>query len=498
MTGALPPVSDIISFLRSKSEKDRALVERAYGAACKAHDGQRRFSGEPYFIHVYETAKKLAEIGMDAPTVAAGFLHDSVEDGLVSEEDMMRDFGEEVLFLVRGVTKLGKLRYQGLERHAESLRKLFIATAQDVRVLIIRLADRLHNAQTLSGHPSEEKRKRIAVETLEVFVPLADRLGMGKIRGELEDAAFPYTHPKEYKEVHELLKQRKALDEGYLKKIHHSLQKKLADAGIQRAHIDYRAKHMYSLYRKLERKKMDSDKIYDIVALRLIVPTIADCYSALGVIHNAWRPLPGRIKDYIAVPKPNGYQSLHTTIFTGDGGIAEIQIRTPEMHEESEFGIASHLAYKGRPISAQNNPMKREPQWISQLLDWQKNVSESKEFLSELKMDFFKHRVFVFTPKGDVIDLPDESSVVDFAYAIHTDIGNHMSGAKVNKKMMSLDTKLHNMDIVEILTRKDAKPSIKWLKCARTTLARKHIRAAIPDEGLSLKNILPRFGTRRG
>ncbi|MEK7134193.1 MAG: RelA/SpoT family protein [Patescibacteria group bacterium] len=494
MHKTLPSVKDVVSLLHSKSEKDKALVERAYEAAQKAHEGQKRFSGEPYFIHVYETAKKLAEIGMDAPTVAAGFLHDSVEDKLVTEEAILRDFGEEVLFLVRGVTKLGKLRYQGLERHVESLRKLFIATAQDVRVLIIRLADRLHNAKTLGGHASEEKRKRIAIETLEVFVPLADRLGMGQIRGELEDAAFQYAFPKEYKDVHDLLKKRKALDEGYIKKVHHSLQKRLAESGIKTVRMDERVKHMYSLFQKLKRKQMESDKIYDIVALRLIVPTVADCYAALGVIHNAWRPLPGRIKDYIAVPKPNGYKSLHTTIFTGDGGIAEIQIRTPEMHGESEFGIASHLAYKSGKHKKQSGAIEKDLPWINQILDWQRGVSESDEFLSTLKMDFFSNRVFVFTPKGDVINLPEKSSVVDFAYAIHTDIGNHMSGARVNQKMVSLDTELKNGDIVEIQTRKDAKPSSKWLKCARTTLARKHIRSTITEDGLGFSKLLPRFG----
>ncbi len=489
-----PKLSDIISLLHGKSEKDRMLVERAYEIAQKAHAGQTRLSGEPYFVHVYETAKKLAEIGMDAPTVAAGFLHDSVEDKLISEETILKDFGEEVLFLVRGVTKLGKLRYQGLERHVESLRKLFIATAQDVRVLVIRLADRLHNVKTLGGHTSEEKRKRIAVETLEVFVPLADRLGMGHIRGELEDAAFQYAFPKEYTEVYDLLKRRKALDEGYIKKVHHSLQKKLAEAGIKTVRMEERVKHMYSLFQKLARKKGDSDKIYDIVALRLIVSTVADCYAALGVIHNAWRPLPGRIKDYIAVPKPNGYKSLHTTIFTGDGGIAEIQIRTPEMHDESEFGITSHLTYKGIGHKKQSGMIEKDLPWINQILDWQRGVSESKEFLSTLKMDFFSNRVFAFTPKGDVINLPEGSSVVDFAYAIHTDIGNRMAGAKVNKKMVSLDTKLRNGDIVEILTRKDAKPSGKWLAFARTTLARKHIRATNPSGGLGIKSLLPKFG----
>jgi len=488
-----PAVKDVLALLRSKSEKDRVLIENAYEAAEKAYEGRKRLSGEPYFIHVYETAKKLAEVGMDASTVAAGFLHDSVEDNLLSEDTVREKFGAEVLFLVLGVTKLGKLRYHGLERHAESLRKLFIATAQDVRVLIIRLADRLHNVKTLDGHESEEKRERIAIETLEVFVPLADRLGMGSLRGELEDAAFRFAYPKEYKEVHGLLKERKALDQEYITKIHRSLQKKLSEAGIKVVRMDERAKHMYSLYQKLHRKKMESDKIYDIVALRVIVPTVADCYSVLGIVHNTWRPLPGRIKDFIALPKPNGYRSIHTTIFTGDGGIAEIQIRTPEMHEEAEYGIASHLSYKNSS-DGKGGWTKQEPEWITQLLDWQKNVSESKEFLSELKMDFFKHRVFVFTPKGDVIDLPDESSVVDFAYAIHTDIGNHMSGAKVNQKMVSLDTKLQNGDIVEILTRKDAKPSGKWLKNARTTLARKHIRIATVNDGIGIRNLLPRFG----
>ena len=477
--------------MHSKTPSGVNLVERAYKAANEAHGGQKRFSGEPYFNHVYATAKVLAELRMCPESITAGLLHDTVEDGLLSEDEILKQFGEEVLFLIKGVTKLGKLQYQGMERHTESLRKLFIATAQDIRVLIIRLADRLHNAQTLGGHPSSEKRKRIAVETLEIFVPIANRLGIGQLRGELEDAAFPFAYPKEYEKTKELLRQRKGLNEKYLEKVHRALQKEL---GLQHIHvkkIDYRFKRIYSLYRKLLRNDWDIDKIHDVVALRVVVPTVEDCYRVLGIVHSMWKPLPGRIKDYIAVPKANGYQSIHTTIFTGDGGITEIQIRTQEMHDASEYGVTSNLAYKetgkGAPRGAEQK-FKKELHWVGQLLEWQKSVSESGEFLNTLKMDFFKDRVFVFTPHGDVIDLPEESSMVDFAYAIHTDIGNRMSGAKVNGKFVALDTKLKNGDIVEIATRKDAHPSPKWLKYSKTSLAQRHIRAATEKQSISLKS----------
>lgn len=486
--------------MHNPSKQDVDLIERAYDKATEAHAEQSRYSGEPYFHHVYATAKKLAEVGMDAPTIAAGFLHDTIEDERLSEEDVLKEFGEEVLFLVNGVTKLGKLKYKGMKRHTESLRKLFIATAQDVRVLIIRLADRLHNVQTLDGHPSEEKRQRIAIETLEIFVPLADRLGIGQLRGELENAAFPYAYPEKYEQVKELLKQRRSINEHYLEKVHRSLQKELAKQDIRAEKIDYRVKRLYSLYKKLSRNDMDIDEVYDLVALRVIVPTVEDCYRVLGVVHGMWRPLPNRIKDYIATPKANGYRSLHTTIFTGDGGIAEIQIRTPEMHEEAEYGIASHLIYKemgeGADKSVQKQ-IKNDLPWINQLLEWQKSVSESGEFLEHLKTDFFNDRVFAFTPTGDVIDLPVGATVIDFAYAIHTDIGNHISSAKINNKMVSLDTQLSSGDIVEIDTKKGAHPSPKWLKYAVTTLARRQIRSATDEKGFKLKNFLPNKGNHR-
>lgn len=477
--------------MRSRSQKNVDLITRAYETAQKAHNGQKRFSGEPYFNHVYATAKLLAKLRMCPESIAAGLLHDTVEDGLLKEDDILGNFGEEVLFLIKGVTKLGKLRYRGVERHTESLRKLFIATAQDVRVLIIRLADRLHNVQTLAGHPSPEKRKRIAVETLEIFVPLANRLGIGQLRGELEDAAFPHAYPEEYKKTTALLKDQKAFTEKYLEKVHRALQKELASQGMIKIKIDYRFKRIYSLYRKLLRNDWDIEKIYDVVALRVTVPTMEDCYRVLGIVHSIWRPLPGRIKDYIALPKPNGYQSIHTTIFTGDGGIAEIQIRTQEMHDAAEYGVASYLSYKETGDGASKDAerkFQRELPWIAQILEWQKGVSESGEFLNTLKMDFFKDRVFSFTPNGDVIDLPEESSVVDFAYAIHTGIGNHMSGAKVNGKLVALDTKLKNGDIVEIVTRKNAHPSSKWLKYAKTSLASRHIRTATDGQGINLKS----------
>jgi len=472
-------VKDIISLMKDDSQESVALVTKAFAAAQKAHEGQKRLTGEPYIEHVCATAKTLAELHMCPESIAAGFLHDTLEDGLLSPEEIEREFGEDILFLIEGVSKLGKLKYRGLERHTESLRKLFIATSQDIRVLIIRLADRLHNVKTLMGHSSEEKRRRIAIETLEIFVPLANRLGMGQLRGEMEDYAFPHAYPEEYKKVKDLLKQKSKVNQKYLEKVHHSLQKKLAEHGIKDAKIDYRIKRNYSLFKKLQRKDMDIDKVHDVVALRVVVPTVGDCYQALGIVHNTWRPLPGKVKDYIATPKLNGYQSLHTTIFTGDGGIAEIQIRTKDMHREAEYGIASHLSYKESGVENKHlqKQFAKQLPWINQFLEWQKSVSESGEFLEHLQTEFFKDRVFVFTPDGDVIDLPEESSPVDFAYAIHTDIGNHMSGAKVNGKMVSLDTKLKNGDIVEIVTKKGAHPTAKWLKYARTPLAKKQIRS---------------------
>ncbi|HEC30777.1 MAG TPA: bifunctional (p)ppGpp synthetase/guanosine-3',5'-bis(diphosphate) 3'-pyrophosphohydrolase, partial [Candidatus Yonathbacteria bacterium] len=343
------------------------------------------------------------------------------------------------------------------------------------------------NVQTLHGHTNPEKQKRIALETLEIFAPLANRLGMWKLKSELEDGAFPFVYPEEYKKVKELLKQRNKIDQKYLEKTHRSLQKELAKQGIQGNVIQtgHRVKSRYSLYKKLLRHDMDMDQIYDIIALRVIVQNVEDCYRVLGIIHGAWTPLPGRVKDYIAVSKPNGYKSLHTTIFTGNGGIVEVQIRTEEMHREAEYGIASHISYKegvfdkSKKRNKKNTALNKKLGWIQQLIEWQKNVSESGEYLENLKMNFFNNQVFVFTPDGDVIDLPEGSTPIDFAYAVHSDIGDHVYGAEINGKFISLNTSLKDGDIIEIQTKKGSHPSQKWLDYAKTTLALRHIRIAL-------------------
>lgn len=503
-------VKEILGLMDSPSKNDIRLIEKAYNFAEKAHEGHKRNSGEPYFTHLFETAKTLAEFGMGPKTISAGFLHDVIEDVGVTEEELEKKFGNDILQLVEGVTKLGTLKYRGSKKHIESLRKLFVATSQDLRVLIIKLADRLHNMRTLEYVP-EHKQKRIAFETLEIYAPIADRLGMGRLKGELEDLAFPFVYPKEYEEVNKLIKQKSKETLKHLEKIHKSLKKDLAKNNIINIKTDYRVKRLYSLYRKLERKDWDIDKIHDISALRIIVPTINECYQILGIIHNNWRPLPGKIKDYIAFEKPNGYRSLHTTVFTGDGGIVEIQIRTEKMHREAEYGIASHVSYKnffevkkentnlmwimgllpsiigdkGGSGARKHRPKYNRPtipEWVKQIAEEHQNLSKSEEFLDTLRTDFFSFRVFVFTPKGDVVDLPIDSSPIDFAYAIHSDIGDHISGAKVNGKLVSLDSKLKNGDIVEIITKPSSKPSQKWTKLVKTTVARRHIRSALQKE----------------
>lgn len=469
-----PKVEDIIALMKSPTKADKELVQKSYTFAQSAHEGQKRFSGEPYFNHAAHVGLNLATVHVDAITIAAGLLHDTLEDANVPPKTIEKEFGKEVLKLVEGVTKLGKLKYRGIERHVESLRKFFVAISNDIRVLLIKLADRIHNIQTLE-HVPEAKRKRIAMETLEIHARLADRFGINKWKNILEDGAFPYAYPIEYEKVKIIIKKKRVTDEKYAEKMHHSIQKELVLNGIKNARVDYRVKNLFSLWKKLGRKDMDPDKVFDILAVRVIVKSIEDCYRALGIIHKHWRPVPGRIKDYIAVQKHNGYQSLHTTIFRGDGGVIEIQIRTEEMHREAQYGIASHLAYKEG--ENRNEGIRKSTAWLKDLTKWQKAVDKSDDFLKTLSLDFFNHRVFVFTPNGDVIDLPEESTPVDFAYAIHSNIGNHMSGSKINNKLVSLETKLKNGDIVEIETREKATPSRKWLDYAKTTIARRHIRS---------------------
>lgn len=500
-------VKEIVSLMSSPTQEDIALITKAYNFAEKAHINQRRFSGEPYFVHLFETAKTLAELGMGAITISAGLLHDSIEDVEVTPEEIEKEFGGEIRFLVEGVTKLGKLHYTGSERYTESLRKLFVAMSKDVRVLIIKLADRLQNVTNLEVL-AKEKRDRIALETLEIYAPLAYRLGIKKLNRELEDYSFPHVFPEEYDKVKKLLKNKSGEKLQNLEKFHKSLRKELAKEGIINIKTSYRLKGLYSLYRKLVRKNWDIDNIHDISALRVIVPSIAECYRVLGVIHSAWKPLPGKIKDYIALPKINNYRGIHTTIFTGDGSIIEIQIRTEEMHRKTEYGM--HFEYKestspSRPnfttmewvkrffpafvlgnkdLRKNENNEENTPPWVKSLGDYNKQVSKTDGLVDDLKNDFFNDRVFAFTPKGDVIDLPKESSPIDFAYAIHSDIGDHTSGAKVNGKLVALDTVLRYGDIVEIITKPSAHPISKWLEFTKTAFAKKQIKDYIAKENL--------------
>jgi len=476
----MPNIKEILDLMqKTPNEKGIKLISRAYEFAEKTHEGSERKSGEPYFVHVFETAKNLARFGMDAKTISAGLLHDTLEDTNINENELEKQFGKEITFLVMGVTKLGKVKYHGEKRHIESLRKFFLAMAEDTRVIIIKLADRLHNVSTLKYLPPE-KQKRIALETIEIHAPLANRLGMGKLKGELEDYAFPYAYPKEYKEMEDILKQRKDTGEKYLKKIHKSILKELVKNNVRVLKTNYRVKNKYSLYKKLLKYDMNIDKVYDVIALRFIVPTIEACYRVLGIIHASWKPLPKRIKDYIASPKPNGYRSLHTTIFTGDDRAVEIQIRTMEMHNEAKYGIAAHFCYKESLKTKEDN----KAEWICELKELQKNIADPNTFLENLKVDFFKDRIFIFTPKGDVIDLPEGSTPIDFAYAIHSDLGDHANSVTINNKFSSLYVPLSNNDIVKITTKETSHPTSKWLENAKTTIAKKHIRSYLEKNSL--------------
>ena len=506
---------DIIVELSSPTEADVALINKAYDLAAKAHESHTRYSGEPYIVHLAEVGLKLAKMGMGPRTIAAGLLHDIIEDTTVSAQDIRDQFGEEILFLVEGVTKLSSVRYYGSDRHNESLRKLFVATSQDIRVLIIKLTDRLHNMETLHHVPSE-KQMRIARETLEIYVPVAHRLGMGRIRKELEDLAFPYVYPDEYKRVRELLAKSTEKSMQTLERERKALQKKLAESGLLDFNTSYRVKGYFSLFHKLKRKDWDISDVYDLLAMRVVVKTVEDCYKALGVIHEMWRPLPKRVKDYIAFPKPNGYQSIHTTVTTVHGTILEIQIRTQKMHHEAEYGVASHIIYKQtvekapkggaswfsnlipslfRPfawreqvkqpsvkITKDTPHHEKIPRWINQIGEmYTSEKASGDEFMSDMRKDFFQNRIFVFTPNGDVVDLPTSASPIDFAYAIHSEVGDHIAGVKVNNKLVQLDTELKNGDIVQVETRKSSHPTQKWLTIAQTSLAKRRIRAYLAE-----------------
>jgi GTP pyrophosphokinase len=483
--------------LPQRYENDLGLIESGFELTNEAHNGQKRISGEDYIIHPLEISLKIAEMGLDAKAVVAALLHDVAEDTSCDLKTIKKKLGEEVVFLVNALTKVKNIGRQNDEKTIESARKMFLAMAQDIRVVIIKLIDRLHNMETLSAL-NEEQQKRIASETLEIYAPLADRLGMGDIKARLEDLAFKYAYPEEFNWVHEEVKQRMPEREKYLKSIIPIIKNELIKERVKIIDINSRPKHYYSLWKKLLRYDMDWNLIFDLVAVRIIVKNVENCYAVLGIIHKLWRPLPGRIKDYIALPKQNGYQSLHTTVFCVDKIITEFQIRTPEMHDRAECGIASHWAWEmtGKPPEGAKLQSGKF-NWVRQLREWHKQFDKSasdKNFLESLKIDFFKDRVFILTPKGDVIDLPDGATPVDFAYHIHSEIGDHMTGAKVNNKIASFDYKLSSGDIVEIITQKNKKPNAEWLAFAKTSLAKNHIRSFLAKSGYLPKN---KIKTRR-
>ena len=454
---------------------DIELIERAYNYAMIAHAGQKRISGEPYIIHPVEVALILTEIEMDTETICAALLHDVIEDTDIEYMSIVNDFGEEIALLVDGVTKLSRINFKSKEdAQVENLRRMFIAMAKDIRVILIKLADRLHNMRTLQFQ-SERKQKEIAQETMDIFAPLAHRLGVFKFKWELEDLAFSYLDPEMYYEIAKRLKQKRKEREEYVHAIIEQIYAGLEQIGSQ-ADIEGRPKNIYSIYKKMIKQGKDIDEIYDKIAIRVVVNDIRDCYGILGIIHTMWKPLPGRFKDYIATPKPNLYQSLHTTLIGEGGEPFEVQIRTEEMHRTAEYGIAAHWRYK-EGTNPREKKFDEKLSWLRQILEWQQEVKDTNEFMESLKIDLFDDTVFVFTPKGKVIELPKGACPVDFAYRVHTEVGHKCTGAKVNGRIVPLDFPLGNGDIVEILTSKNSPgPSYDWLNFVKTSSAKSRIK----------------------
>src|SRR3989344_5131060 len=449
-------LQEITKLTGRQSAADEALIARAYKFAQVHLEGRARKSGEPYISHCVETAKTLASWKLPTIVIVAGLIHSTTGSGDASEEDVKREFGIEVLNLIKGTRSLTDIHYKGLEKHVEDLRRFFVVFAKDLRIIFIAFAHRLHTMEVLSRR-SREDQKQVALETL----------------------AFPYVYPDEYAKVSKLLKKRAPIATKNLEKIYRSLRKYFSKENINIIEVDYRLKNMYSLWKKLGRYNFEIDKIRDLLALRIVTDTVENCYKILGLIHSKWKPVAGKVKDYVANPKPNGYQSIHTTIYTGDGSMAEIQIRTKEMHAEAEYGVAAVVAYEESDKPDTGGRWANSLVWVKQMLEIAKKSKNISDFAEAVKLDFFRDRIFVFTPTGDVIELPEGSTPIDFAYAIHSDLGNHAHAAKINGKYKSLDTPLHGYETVLIETSKSARPNRKWLEFARTVEARRKIRAAL-------------------
>ncbi len=476
------PEHSIDHLLRDRPLQEQERIQQAYLFADEAHRGQRRHSGEPYIIHPIAVAEILHNLSLDYETIVAALLHDTLEDTAATEEDIRNRFGETVLFLVSAVTKIKDIENRdSRETSYRTLMRMFFAMADDIRVILIKLADRLHNLKTL-GHMPPEKQREIALKSIEMYAPVAERLNMGDMKGMIEDLAFPYAYPKEYTQLTELAKEYFANRNEYMIKTRPIIERILWDHNISTHSIDCRVKHYYSLFQKLKRKNNNINQIHDLVAFRIVVQSLEDCYKTLGIIHQQYRPLPKLIKDYIAIPKPNGYQSIHTTVFCEDGQLVEIQIRTHDMHIHAENGIAAHWAYSEQGKNRHTKASIQELSVINQLREWRENIKNPEEFYRTLKLDLFKNRIFVFTPKGDIKDLPENSTPLDFAYSIHSDIGDTCSGAMVNGKIVPLRYKLENGDVCQILNSRRQKPTHDWLKIATTTQAKSHIRTKLKSK----------------